>query len=248
MQKIAVAKRLEVVTEEVTVNLPPSLLAHPALAGAQLQTLVAMSEKIRTVKLPRGAALFRVEEDANEVFFIISGTILMQHRNAESETFESDWLSGSTMVGVAELFSDSPVFFETARIEQAVEAYAVPMAAMRQFISRDHALAVNCAKALGRRVARAIVNERATLEPAFVRIAKYLTNLAQREGREVAPELVQIHSTQDDVAAATGLNPRTVARAMKALQKEGRVYVRRGEYLIRQPHTLHLAVGGEETN
>lgn len=246
MNKIAVTKKLEVVTEEVTVNLPPQLLAHPALAGAQLSSLVAMSEKLRTVKLPRGAALFRVEEDAQEVFFVVSGTILMQHRNSASETFESDWLNGSQLVGVAELFAESPVYFETSRIEQPVEAYAIPVATMRALISRDHALAVNLAKALGRRMTRAIHNERSTLEPAFVRIAKYLANLAQRDGREVAPELVQIHSTQDDVAAATGLNPRTVARAMKALQKEGRVYVRRGEYLIRQPLTLHLAVQGDE--
>jgi hypothetical protein len=55
-----------------------------------------------------------------------------------------------------------------------------------------------------------------------------------------------VRTTQDDIAAATGLNPRTVSRAMKTLQKKSRLYIRRGEYLLRQPLTLASAFDQDE--
>ena len=99
---------------------------------------------------------------------------------------------------------------------------------------------------LAERHQQGVINERQTLEPAFVRVASYLTTLTNREGKMVAPDLYLIRTTQDDIAAASGLNPRTVSRAMKVLQKKGRLSIRRGEYLLREPLSLALAFDDSE--
>jgi CRP-like cAMP-binding protein len=238
VQKVAVAKKLEIVRDVVEISLPAELLGHPALNGVQPQTLAAFNGQVTLRQLPRGAALYRYEEDATLVYFIVSGTVRTQHHNAAGETLESDWISGFGCLGVGELFAQSDVYQETARLEDPVKAYGVPRRLLAQLCATDPRLTLNLAAQLARRHEKGLDNERAALAPAFVRIAKHLQKLVQREGHEVAPELFRIRSTQDDIAAATGLNPRTVARAMKVMQQLGRLYVRRGEYLVRQPLTL----------
>lgn len=239
VQKVAVAaKKLEIVQEICTSELPAALLSHPVLAAASPASLTALSTHFDVIKISAGAALYRCEARCDRMFFLLAGTVQTLHHNAASETVESDWVSGPAVLAVHELFSGAEGYSETAMVQASGEAIAIPMSVVRQLIARDAAFALALAQALARRHSQALLNERATLDSAFVRVARYLQTLVQRGSKEVAPELFLLRVTQDDIASATGLNPRTVARAMKALQQKGRLYVRRGEYLLRQPMSL----------
>ncbi|MCC6810588.1 MAG: Crp/Fnr family transcriptional regulator [Deltaproteobacteria bacterium] len=247
VQKVAVAqKKLEIVKEINEVSLPVELQNHPLLQGVSPNTLTAIATKFDISRVPRGASIYQVEAPAGLVHLVISGTVRTIHRNAQGETLESDWRQGFSVLGAGELISGSDVMLETAVAAEPVVAYSLPMALVRELITRDVQLLLNLSKALAERHTKGIANERQTLEPAFVRVANYLTTLTNREGKMVAPDLYLVRTTQDDIAAASGLNPRTVSRAMKVLQKKGRLYIRRGEYLLREPVTLSAAFDADE--
>jgi CRP-like cAMP-binding protein len=249
VQKVAVAhKKLEIVKEIAEISLPVELQNHPLLQGVSQNTLTAIASGFDIRRLARGACLYAVEAPAACAFFVVSGAVRTLHRNEQGETLESDFAEGFSVLGAGELISGSDVMLEGAFAESAVVAFAIPMTILREAMARDVKLLLNLSQALARRHCKGVDNERAALEPAFVRVARYLTTLSQREGKTVAPDLYLVRTTQDDLAAATGLNPRTVSRAMKALQKKGRVYIRRGEYLVREPLSLAAAVANDEQN
>ena len=243
VQKVAVAVKKLAIVEEIDVNqVPSALLSHPVLSAASPASLTAMSTQFDVSRIHAGAALYRCDSRADRIFFLLSGTVQTVHHNAAGETVESDWVTGPAVLGAHELFSGVESYRETAMIRGSGEVIAIPISLVRELAARDAGLGFALAQALARRHEEALRNERAALDSAFVRVARYLQRLVQRDSKEVAPELFQLHVTQDDIASATGLNPRTVARAMKALQQKGRLYVRRGEYLLRQPLTLASAL------
>lgn len=247
VQKVAVAhKQLEIVKEIEEVQLPADLANHPMLQGVSPWILTKLTNRFDLIRVPRGAAIYNVGANLQSVVLVVSGAVRSVHKNEHGETLESDYRQGFSVLGVAELLSGSQTMLETAQAAEPVVAYAVPVALLRELMARDAQLLLNLAQALAERHTKAVQNERAMLDPAFVRVANYLTTLSNREGKVVAPDLYMIRTTQDDVAAAAGLNPRTVSRAMKVLQKKGRLYVRRGEYLLRQPCTLAAAFAEEE--
>jgi CRP-like cAMP-binding protein len=247
VQKVAVAqKKLEIVNEIVDVQLPMELMSHPALHGVGQTALTTLANRFDIVRVPRGASIYNVESTLTHVFFVSSGAVRMQHKNEHGETLESAYFQGFSLLGAAELLAGSDVMAETAVAAEAIVAFAVPVAVAKELCKRDISFLMTLAKALAARHEQAIKNERAALEPAFVRVASYLMTLSNREGKLVAPDLYLVKTTQDDIAAATGLNPRTVSRAMKVLQQKGRLYIRRGEYLLRQPLTLSAAFANED--
>lgn len=247
VQKVAVAaKKLEVVRESLNVTLPSKLMFHPMLANVSPTTLNALNEQFTEIKLAPGTTLYRVDEPAHRVFFVVDGTIQTLHHSRAGESFEGDWRRGSHALGMGELFSGQQYYAETAFARAATEVFALPLSLVKELAGRDPALAMNLAKSMAERQHRAWENERSVLETGFVRVADYLIRLVVRDGKEVAPDLYQIKATQEEIAAASGLNPRTVARAMKALQKKGRLYIRRGEYVLRQPLSLTQALMEEE--
>jgi CRP-like cAMP-binding protein len=247
VQKVAVAvKKLEIVKEITEVSLPVELQNHPLLQGVSPNTLTAIATSFDVHKVPRGVTMYAVEAPAACLWFVVSGAVRTLHRNAHGETIESDWREGFSVLGAGELLCGSDVMLESAAAESAVVAYAVPMRTIRELMRTDVKLLLNLSQALAARHQKGVANERAHLEPAFVRVARYLTTLSEREGKQVAPDLYMIRGTQDDIAACTGLNPRTVSRAMKDLQKKGRLYIRRGEYLLREPLSLAAAASKED--
>lgn len=247
VSKVAVAqKKLEIVKEIAEVSLPAELQNHPLLQGVSPNTLTAIATKFDVVRVPRGASIYQVDAPAAHLFIVASGTVRTQHKNLEGETLESFFVRGFSVLGVGELIGDCPTMLETAIADEAVVAYSVPVATVKALLTSDVRLLANLAAALAQRHQQGVENERAALDPAFVRVAHYLTKLTMREGKTVAPDLYLVRTTQDDIAAASGLNPRTVSRAMKVLQKKGRLYVRRGEYLLRQPLTLASAFDKDE--
>jgi CRP-like cAMP-binding protein len=247
VQKVAVAqKKLEIVKETTEANLPTELSNHPLLQSVSPNTLTALATKFDIHRLARGASLYQVEAPALSLFLVVSGAVRSLHKNTHGETLESAFWQGFSILGAGELLSQSPVMLESAVAVEPVVAYSLPMELLRELIERDVQLLMNLSKALAERHQQGIATERAALEPAFVRVASHLTALTVREGKVVAPDLYLVRTTQDDIAAATGLNPRTVSRAMKVLQKKGRLYIRRGEYLLRQPLSLASAFDQDE--
>ena len=247
VQKVAVAqKKLEIVKEVTEITLPSELQNHPLLQGVGGNTLNAIGPAFEMNRVPRGANIYQVEAPAGLLHVIISGAIRTIHRNDQGETLESAYCQGFTVLGCGELLSGSAVMLETAVAVEPVVSYSIPAAIIKELMVRDVQLLMNLSKVLAERHTQGVINERQTLEPAFVRVASYLTTLTNREGKMVAPDLYLIRTTQDDIAAASGLNPRTVSRAMKVLQKKGRLYIRRGEYLLREPLSLALAFDDAE--
>jgi len=244
VSKVAVARtKVEFINEIEPVQLPADLLNHPALQGVGQMSLTALANHFDVVRVPRGAAIYRSESEAHALFLVSSGAVRTEHCNEQGETIESSFVSGFAILGAGELLSGAQVMSESAIAVEPVIAYALSMNVVKELCRRDIALLSNIAKALAARHTQAIKNEREMLEPAFVRVAHYLTTLSSREGKMVSPDLSMVCTTQDEIAAASGLNARTVSRAMKALQKNGRLYIRRGEYLLRSPLTLAQAFG-----
>ncbi len=247
VQKVAVAlKKLEIVNEIVEIDLPAELVNHPTLHGVGQMSLTRLATRFDVVRVPRGASIYQVEAPMQAVYLVVSGAVRTQHKNEHGETIESHFRQGFSVLGAGELLSGAQVMAETAIAAEPVVAYSLPAELVRELCKRDVALLMNLATALAERHQQAIINERAALEPAFVRVANHLATLSNREGKTVAPDLYLIKTTQDDIAAASGLNPRTVSRAMKVLQKKGRLYIRRGEYLLREPLTLATVFAAED--
>jgi CRP-like cAMP-binding protein len=247
VQKVAVAKtKLEIVSEIVAVELPAELITHPALQGVSQQTLTSLANRFDVVKVPRGASIYQVEDEAKALYLVTIGAVRTQHKNAQGETLESSYVRELAILGAGEMLARAETMFECAVAVDSITAFALPISLMAELAARDPILLLNLAKALADRHQQAILNEKEALEPAFVRVAHHLTTLSNREGKIVAPDLYLVHTTQDDIAAASGLNPRTVSRAMKVLQQKGRLYIRRGEYLLRQPLTLAQAFAAQD--
>lgn len=260
VQKVAVvSKKLSLVqTNEVSsvdaaavpvaqlfAALPPKLLYHPMLANVLPSTLQAIVDHFSEIRLATGMALYRVDQRADRMFFVVDGTMQTLHHNRAGESFEGDWRRGSHALAVSEMFSQQTFYTESAFARSAVELFALPISLVRDLAMKDPALAMNLGRALAERQHRAFENERSVLETGYVRVAEHLIRLVVRDGKEVAPDLYQIKSTQEEIASAAGLNARTVARAMKELQKMGRLYIRRGEYVLRQPLSLVQAFADE---
>jgi CRP-like cAMP-binding protein len=246
VQKIAVSqKKIELVKDAPPVSLPSELQSHPILLGVNPRSLATIASALDLCRIPRSASLYRVETAASHVYLVVSGTVKTLHRSSRGETVESAWYEGFSILGVGELLGGSEAMQETAVAESAVCAYALPMELARNLVASDPRFLLNVAEALAARHAMGLSNERLTIEPAFFRVARYLITLSKRASKMVAADLYLVRTTQDDIAASTGLNPRTVSRAMKVLQKKGRLYIRRGEYLLREPMTLTAAFGDE---
>lgn len=247
VQKVAVAqKKLEIVSEIEAIQLPAELVNHPVLQGLSQKVLAKAAKLFDLVRVPRGANLYTAGHAAKAVYFVVSGAVRSYHSNAQGETIESHWSTGFSLLGAGEALARAEEMMESAQAAEPVVAFSLPMATFQEMFQADGGLLANVARALAERHVRAIANERAALAPAFVRVANHLSTLALRTGKMVAPELYLIATTQEDVASASGLNPRTISRALKVLQQKGRVYIRRGEYLLRQPETLAEAFSPEE--
>lgn len=246
VQKVAVDKReIDLSFDVATSELPCELVGHPLLCGVGQKTLQVLSTSLEHLHLARGARLYRAEQTARCVYLLVSGKVRTVHQNALGETFETSWLQGPAALGVGELLAGLGTMQETAEVVEDAVLIALPMSVLRELLASDGKLPLNLATALAGRHMEGLKNERQILESAFYRVADYLATLSARSGQQMAPDLVQVKVTQDDIAAAKGINPRTVARALKVLQQKGRLSVRRGEYLLREPATLASAFTSE---
>ncbi len=153
------------------------------------------------------------------------------------------------IVSAGDTFGEVPVFDQgpnpaSVEVLAPSEVVLVPTSAMVDVVSRHPEVAVPMLLHFARRL-RSFTElvEQISLQTVPARIARYLYQVAREEG--VATEegiLVRRDITQQDLASLVGSVREVVTRALKAMEEDGVLEVRRRELVIRDMDALRRLV------
>lgn len=211
----------------------------PATRKACSIRLLGQGDKL----LSEGAAL-------EEVFLILSGRLFVELPLPGGRVYDFVELGPGDFVGEYEAILGAPCSHNTVRAYTPCEAACIPLDCFMRWLDRDIGLSHH----LLRTVTFAIdsLNKkflRETSSEAMNRLAAYLLELIP----DGAGEDFVLRRSRQDIALQTGVNVRTVNRAVRTLEDTGCLSVRRGkihvspEQAARLHGIVYLGKGGPGT-
>lgn len=209
----------------MTSSLDRSVLARIAwLAPLGAAALAPIAAASRRLTLARGASLWRRGDRADAVAVIVRGRIDVVRDTASGKRMILRSLGPGASVGFSTLGGAA----HTADLVAAESAtvLVMPGSALRDAIRRDPALALRALAELGETIGR-LTDEMEELR--FHDLDERLAHLLRRRARG----LRELATTHDELAQQAGATRENVSRALKRMERQGKIVCRRGRIEIR---------------
>ena len=226
-----------------------SLVADlPMFAGLSPGEQDDLLREARSVRHPKGSAVFDQGADADRFFVLLHGHLRVEKTTPQGQQTVVRYVSAGELFGVAQAMKLSHY---PATAVAAVDSIALawPSSSWQRLIVKYSSLASSALQTVGSRLqdtqTRVIEISNEQVEQ---RIAHALLRLAKQAGRKVdAGVEIDFPISRQDVAEMTGTTLHTVSRILSAWESQGLVEGGRQRIVLRDlQRLLRLADGNED--
>jgi CRP-like cAMP-binding protein len=219
-------------------SLVAGLPLFEGLGPAQLDEILA---EARSVRYPKGTAVFEQDEEAHSYFILLHGHLRVVKLTPAGQQVVVRYVVPGEVFGVAVAIGRTTYPATAVAVVDSI-ALVWPSAIWPRLVAEFPSLAVTTLQTVGSRLqeAHTRVVEMAT-EEVERRVAHALLRLANQAGRKLERGIqIDFPISRQDVAEMTGTTLHTVSRILSAWEDRGLVESGRQRILIRDPHRLFL--------
>jgi CRP/FNR family transcriptional regulator, nitrogen oxide reductase regulator len=227
-----------------------SLVANLAMfAGLSPAEQDELLREARSVRYPKGTAVFNQGTEAERFFVLLHGHLRVEKTTPQGQQMVVRYVSAGELFGVAQAMNLKSY---PATAVAAVDSIALswPSSSWHRLIVTFPTLAVSALQTVGSRLqdTQARVIEISS-EQVEQRVAHALLRLVKLAGRKVdAGVEIDFPISRQDVAEMTGTTLHTVSRILSAWEQQGLVEGGRQRIVLRDPHKLHMLAEGNEAD
>lgn len=213
----------------------------PIFAGLSAADLGDLLREARVTSYPRGADVFRQDDDAHSFFVLLEGHLRVVKLTPDGRQIVVRYVSPGEIFGVAMAIGRG-IYPGTATAAVDSRALVWPTAAWPRLIAKYPSLTAQTMQTVGSRLQESHEQLIAlSTEQVEQRVARALLRLAQQAGRKVAEGIqIDFPISRQDVAEMTGTTLHTVSRILSAWETQGLVESGRQRITITAPHRLLL--------
>jgi CRP-like cAMP-binding protein len=225
-----------------------SLVANlPMFAGLTPAEQDELLREARSIRYPKGAAVFEQGAEANRFFVLLHGHLRVEKTTPQGQQTVVRYVSAGELFGVAQAMNLSHY---PATAVAAVDSIALawPSASWGRLITRYPSLASSALQTVGSRLqdtqARVIEISNEQVEQ---RVAHTLLRLAKQAGRKVDSGIeIDFPISRQNIAEMTGTTLHNVSRLLSAWESKGLVEGGRQRIVLCKPERLHVLAEGTE--
>jgi CRP-like cAMP-binding protein len=227
-----------------------SLVANlPMFAGLAPAEQDELLREARSIRYPKGAAVFEQGAEANRFFVLLHGHLRVEKTTPQGQQTVVRYVSSGELFGVAQAMNLSH-YPATAIAAVDSIALAWPSVSWARLIARYPSLASSALQTVGSRLqdtqARVIEISNEQVEQ---RVAHTLLRLAKQAGRKVDNGIeIDFPISRQNVAEMTGTTLHTVSRILSAWESKGLVEGGRQRIVLCDPERLHVLAEGVDEN
>jgi CRP/FNR family transcriptional regulator, nitrogen oxide reductase regulator len=227
-----------------------SLVANlPMFAGLAPAEQDELLREARSIRYPKGAAVFEQGAEANRFFVLLHGHLRVEKTTPQGQQTVVRYVSSGELFGVAQAMNLSH-YPATAIAAVDSIALAWPSVSWARLIARYPSLASSALQTVGSRLqdtqARVIEISNEQVEQ---RVAHTLLRLAKQAGRKVDNGIeIDFPISRQNVAEMTGTTLHTVSRILSAWESKGLVEGGRQRIVLCDPERLHVLAEGVDDN
>jgi len=227
-----------------------SLVANlPMFAGLAPAEQDELLREARSIRYPKGAAVFEQGAEANRFFVLLHGHLRVEKTTPQGQQTVVRYVSSGELFGVAQAMNLSH-YPATAIAAVDSIALAWPSVSWARLIARYPSLASSALQTVGSRLqdtqARVIEISNEQVEQ---RVAHTLLRLAKQAGRKVHNGIeIDFPISRQNVAEMTGTTLHTVSRILSAWESKGLVEGGRQRIVLCDPERLHVLAEGVDEN
>jgi len=217
----------------------------PMFAGLSPAEQDELLREARSIRYPKGTAVFDQGADADRFFVLLHGHLRVEKTTSQGQQSVVRYVSSGELFGVAQAMNLTQY---PATAVAAVDSIALawPSSSWGRLIVKHPSLAASALQTVGNRLqdTQARVMEISN-EQVEQRVAHALLRLAKQAGKKVdAGVEIDFPISRQDIAEMTGTTLHTVSRILSAWESEGLVEGGRQRIVLRDAHRLHgLAEG-----
>jgi CRP-like cAMP-binding protein len=226
-----------------------SLVADfPMFAGLSVAEQQALLAEARSIRYPKGTAIFHQGVKADRFFLLLHGHLRVEKTTPQGQQSVVRYISAGELFGVAQAMN---LTHYPATAVAAVDSIALawPSSSWPRLIAAHPSLASNALQTVGSRLQD--TQERVmeiSNEQVEQRVAHALLRLAKQAGRQVdAGVEIDFPISRQDIAEMTGTTLHTVSRILSAWEHDGMVEGGRQRVVLRDLHRLHGLAEGQAT-
>lgn len=211
----------------------------PAFAGLLPQQIDEALAEARSLRVPKGSAVFEQGDEAASFFALLHGHLQVVKLTPSGQQIVVRYVGRGELFGIA-VQMGAATYPATATAVVDSVALAWPSSAWAGLLSRAPALAASALQTMGNRLSEAHqrVVELST-EAVERRVAHALLRLVQQAGRKVETGIeIDFPISRQDVADMTGTTLHTVSRLLSAWEDQGLVEGGRRRIVVRDPQRL----------
>ena len=222
--------------------MPPTAAVHPLFARLPEQTQRSLPKP-----MPFGAGDFVLREgDAPRFCFLFTGVVEVSYTSADGEQMTPKIFSAPAVFGEVECITQSPMR-ESVQALSACSVVSIDAKAFERLTDELPGFTKALLWDVARRFETCILNERLLVfGRAHARVVSFFLSSIDAHGATRGSEVVIRRAlSQDALAAAVGVNRRSVTRALEFLKAEGVVKKEGRHFVVSDVEKLRLLAGGE---
>lgn len=213
----------------------------PIFGGIATNELRALLEEARLTRYPKGADVFRQDDEARSFFVLLGGHLRVIKLTPDGRQIVVRFVNPGEIFGVAMAIGRN---FYPATATAVVDSAALvwPSASWPRLTAKYPSLAANAMSTVGSRLQESHEQLIAlSTEQVEQRVARALLRLVQQAGRNTSQGIeIDFPITRQDIAEMTGTTLHTVSRILSAWETKGIVEGGRQRIVVKQPHQLVL--------
>jgi CRP-like cAMP-binding protein len=223
-----------------------SLVANLSMfAGLDLAAQDELLREARSVRYPKGTAIFEQSAEADRFFVLLHGHLRVEKTTPQGQQIIVRYVSAGELFGVAQAMNLSH-YPATAIAAVDSIALAWPSSSWQRLTAKYPSLASSALQTVGSRLqdtqTRVIELSNEQVEQ---RVAHALLRLARQAGRKVEAGIeIDFPISRQDIAEMTGSTLHTVSRILSAWENLGLVEGGRQRIVLKDSHRLHLLAEG----
>lgn len=172
-------------------------------------------------KYPAKELLIKVGQDADTLYYIIKGSVMVFMTDDEDKEVILSYLNQGDFIGEVGVFEETPERTASVRAKSACEVAEIPYTKFKQLIQVNSDILIKLAQQMARRLhdTSQKVSDLTFLDVAG-RIAQTLLNLAAQPDAITHPDGMQIKITRQEIGQIVGCSRETVGRTLKMLEEQ----------------------------
>lgn len=190
------------------------------LDAGQLESILRVAEIRRFAK---NTVLLRQGERGDTLYLVLSGRVKAVLVAEDGREVTLAMLDPGEMVGEMAVFDSEETRSATVITVEASELLILSGDQFKQALQENPSIAIAVIRTLSRRLKE--TNNRVgslIFLDTYSRVARYLLDLAKRQGRQLADgSVVVVRPTQQEIALYLGTSRETVSRALTDLEHQG---------------------------